>query len=85
MTYAGSAQLIPNASKERLAELSQRLENLNCEVSLTGKTLEFRLSSDENLWLTTGQLTLLFLAFGDVISQPEHGYRPHERDGRLQA
>lgn len=77
MTYTGYATLKPEASELRLAELSQRLERLNCSVHISQdqSKLEFELLDDESLWLTTGQLTLLFLNFKDIVSQQAHGYQ----------
>lgn len=74
MTYSGYAILKPAASEMRLGELRGRLEQLNCEVTSSKERLEFRLRDDDGLWLTTGQLTLLFIHFKDIVGAQHHGY-----------
>ena len=76
MTYAGYATLKPEASDLRLAELSRQLKRLNCHVHIDPERskLEFQLCDGDDMWQTTGELTLLFIRFQDIVGAQRHGY-----------
>lgn len=71
MAYTGYVQLKPDADLPRLKQLSDELEQLNCQVHLDAarRQLTFELDDDDALWLTTGQITLLLLVYNDVVMQ----------------
>lgn len=84
MLYEYQAAIHEDASSGRLRQLVQRLQAADCEVRYDRAALELRLRvrDGEGVWMQTALVTMLLLAFKDVVHWGGHSTRIDD-DGPL--
>ena len=77
MLYEYQAAIHEDASAQRLRQLVRRLQAADCEVQYdrAGLELRLRVRDGEGAWMQTALVTMLLLAFKDVVSWGGHSRR----------
>jgi len=77
MLYEYQAAIHEDASAQRLRQLVRRLQAADCEVQYdrAGQELRLRVRDGEGAWMQTALVTMLLLAFKDVVSWGGHSRR----------
>lgn len=77
MVYEYQAAVHRDASARRIRQLVRRLQAAECEVRFdrAGPELRLRVRDGEGAWMQTAVVTMLLLAFKDVVSWSGHSRR----------
>jgi len=86
MLYEYQAAVHEDASAGRLHQLVRRLQAADCEVRYdrAGRELRLRVRDCEGVWMQTALVTMLLLAFKDVVSWSGHSRRVEDARPILQ-
>lgn len=86
MLYEYQASVHEDASIGRLRQLVRRLQAADCEVQYDriGLELRLRVRDGEGVWMQTALVTMLLLAFKDVVTWSGHSRRIDEARPVLQ-
>lgn len=86
MLYEYQAAIHDSASAQRLRQLVRRLQAASCEVQYDRSEgqLRLRVQDGENAWMQTALVTMLLLAFKDVVSWGGHSRRVDDARASLQ-
>lgn len=86
MHYEYQAAINEDASAQRLRQLVRRLQSADCEVQYdrAAGQLRLRVRDGEGAWMQTALVTMLLLAFKDVVAWSGHSHRVDDARALMQ-